>query len=163
MGKAVQSITGGGGNKIFGGQSNFDLADPLGIGRGNPMLNPARRMAVDPLGLFYTPPETPPSKEQLQKEAAERERKAAADAEAGRAASLVAPQSEYDKRYVALASQRSNDMSSFGSRLKEWGFSEDSSAFATGVQSITSSYDQKLADLGSDPYFSDIRKQTGWT
>lgn len=64
-------FSGGGG--LFSG-NGFDLADPGGFGKGNSKLNPLRRAAVDPLGLFYQPPEEIPSEEKLARE--EEERKA---------------------------------------------------------------------------------------
>lgn len=83
-------------------------------------------------------------------------------AAASHAAVIATAQGEYDKRFKALSDARNSDLVSLQERLKQWGFDDTSTAWSTGMQTIFSSYEDKLKTLGSDPYFDSVQKQAGW-
>ncbi len=62
-----------------------------------------------------------------------------------------------------MTKQRTLDLAALKGRLNDWGFNEGSLAWKTGMQSVISTYEDKLKTLGSDPYFAEIEKSAGWT
>lgn len=65
---------------------------------------------------------------------------------------------EYERRKKELSEQRAKDLTSMKSRLAAGGVSEQSVGWETGLQTIISSYDKKLEQLGADPFFKGVTK-----
>jgi hypothetical protein len=74
----------------------------------------------------------------------------------------VTAQEEYQKRYETLKGQRTKDISSMRARMGASGIAADSAGWEQGLATISSSYDEKLTQLGADPYFNKVKKLSTW-
>ena len=72
------------------------------------------------------------------------------------------PWEEYDTRRTELARSRTKDYSSAKARLAASGLAPNSSGWESSLESILTSYDEKLDELGKDPYFEDVRSNSGF-
>jgi hypothetical protein len=71
-------------------------------------------------------------------------------------------QDEYTRRYDELKAQRVKDLADMRARLGAAGIDPESAGWAQGLATIDASYEEKLKQLGADPYFANVLKQTGW-